>query len=83
MTITIIKNLWRNKKLVGFTILNAGLFALINAVKFGIQTANIWLLGYFLIERFLGLPYVSLWHSFAYAIILKIAVIIYSQKSKA
>lgn len=79
----IIKNLWSNRKLLGFTILNAILFTIINLIKFGLQSSFMWVLGYFLVESFLNQPYVSYINFFAYFFLLKISItILDSKKSK-
>lgn len=76
----VFKNIWSNRKLIGFTFLNSILFTIINLVKFGLQSSFVWVLGYFLIEVFLKQPYVSFINSFAYFFLLKISVAILTYK---
>lgn len=79
----IIKNIWNNRKLFGFTLMNALLFVLSKTVTFAIQSSFIWVLGYILIERFLGEPFISFIHFTMFFFLLKISVAMLTHKSKS
>jgi len=76
----IIKNLWKLKGLVGFTILNAFLTLLIKVIGLLINVSVLYLIGFVLIDICAHLPYPTYLQSIYVLVFFKIMIWVFTYK---